>query len=98
MMNAQGNNTMTDLKVLLMDLVEDLMYQKAEDARSEVSYSKPTEEAQRRLDDFLETVDVVLKQSAPMVAETAVNSWQGEVDRQGGSFTDQEILDSQTWK
>lgn len=55
---------MTDLKERLMDLVEDLMYQKAEDARTEVSYGKPTEEAERRLNDFLETVDVVLKQTA----------------------------------
>ena len=28
----------------------------------------------------------------------ASDSWEGEVDRQGGSFTDQEILDSQTWR
>lgn len=74
---------MTDLKTRLMDLVEDLMYQKSEDARAEVSYSKPTEEAQRRLDDFLETVDVVLKQAAPKVTTTVADSWQGEVDRQG---------------
>ena len=55
-----------------MDLVEDLMYQKAEDARAEVSYSKPTEEAQRRLDDFLETVDVVLKQTSDLSQQTRI--------------------------
>lgn len=27
-----------------------------------------------------------------------VQSWAGQVDRQGGSFTDQEILDSYTWR
>lgn len=89
---------MTDLKTRLMDLVEDLMYQKSEDARAEVSYSKPTEEAQRRLDDFLETVDVVLKQAAPKVAETAGDSWQGEIDRQGGSFTAEEIENGRAWR
>lgn len=89
---------MTDLKERLMDLVEDLMYQKAEDARAEVSYSKPTEEAQRRLDEFLETVEVVLKQAAPKVTETASNSWAGEVDRQGGSFTAEEIENAKAWR
>lgn len=26
------------------------------------------------------------------------SSWEGQVDRQSGAFTDQEILDSQAWK
>lgn len=29
---------------------------------------------------------------------STANSWQGQVDRQGGSFSDQEILDSYTWR
>ena len=92
---------MTDLKARLVDLVEDLMYHKERegaDAAHGVSFTKPTLAAQRRLDEFLETVDVVLKQAAPKVTTKAPDSWQGEVDRQGGSFTDQEVLDSQTWK
>ena len=32
------------------------------------------------------------------LARAETNSWQGSVDRQGGSFTDQEIRDSTIWR
>ena len=39
----------------------------------------------------IELLKAKLKQAEP-------NSWQGSVDRQGGSFTDQEIRDSTIWR
>ena len=32
------------------------------------------------------------------LARAETNSWEGSVDRQGGSFTDQEIRDSTIWR
>jgi hypothetical protein len=52
---------MASLKEQLVELFEDLVCQRAEDARMDCSYSKPTEEAKKRLDAFLETVEVVQK-------------------------------------
>lgn len=31
-------------------------------------------------------------------AASVRSSWEGQVDRQGGSFSDQEIVDSLTWR
>ena len=44
-----------------------------------------------QLKDEIELLKAKLKRAEP-------NSWQGSVDRQGGSFTDQEIRDSTIWR
>lgn len=46
-----------------------------------------------------ESSDAIRIAAAAIDHSTEVrSSWEGHVDRQGGSFTDQEIADSYTWR
>lgn len=59
--------------------------------RLEKALENPATESERR------RLRMMIEELMRMESE-ASDSWQGEVDRQSGAFTDQEILDSKTWK
>lgn len=47
---------------------------------------------------YVEMLESKIKLLEAKLERAQSNSWHGEVDRQGGSFTDQEIKDSTTWR
>jgi len=58
----------------------------------EILQSPVTETERRRLQQMLTTL---MSMESEIVDE---NSWTGQVDRQGGSFTAEEILNSKAWR
>ena len=47
---------------------------------------------------YVEMLESKIKLLEAKLERAQGNSWAGSVDRQGGSFTDQEIKDSTTWR
>lgn len=52
----------------------------------------PVSDAERR------RLGLLLAELMSMESEIVEDSWRGEVDRQGGSFTAEEILNSKAWR
>lgn len=56
----------------------------------------------RVLMDVIECIDGIKKQPCPtaeaLKRQAAERSWQGQVDRQGGSFSDEEIRSRTDWR
>jgi hypothetical protein len=47
---------------------------------------------------YVEQLQYEIELLKAKLARAQGDSWKGSVDRQGGSFTDQEIKDSTTWR
>ena len=53
---------------------------------------------ERVAEHLAERFDALEKEIASLKAQLEERSWDGYVDRQGGSFSDQEINESHTWR
>lgn len=100
---------MTDLKAIITDIIDRnaaIHYEWGEDiyiANTEELADRIVDKVYEFFEDELGGVRNRPKSVDPVAMDkvgekiAAVNSWANDVDRQGGSFTDREIIDRITW-